>query len=151
MKTIKIVVVGLTILGFSGLSSPSIAQAKSITPRSLRGTYYNYQGNHMWSKLIVKSHSASIHYPGSKTFKLTRHAKAAAHKLDYRGSLKKGFVLNAKIKVLADSPFPEGGMKLTSRRINGKKHKVIRGYQSGWQFDFVKNMKVTHSYGKNAR
>jgi len=151
MKFKKSVVVALAVVSFMGLA-PVGAQAKTVTttPRAIRGTYYSYAGKRTWTKLKITAHSASIHYTGSKAYKLTAHAKSNRHKLAYSGSLK-GFTLEGKIKLTAYSPFPEGGMRLTSRKIKGKTYKVIRGYQSGWQWDFIKNAKIAHTYQGEAR
>lgn len=127
------------------------ATAKTVNtvPKAIRGTYYNYQNHYQWAKLSISANRSSIKYPGEKTFILSPHAKTSAHKLSFQGNIKY-FTLNSKIKVLADSPYPEDGFKLTNRKIKGKYYKIIRAYQGGYQWDFIKSHKVMNSYFKKA-
>lgn len=145
LKTASLLLLTLSMVGMSAVP----ASASTTVPKKLRGNYYSYQGSHHWAHLSISKHKASMKYPGSKTFHLTPKAKRSAHRLSYKAS-GKYFMLNSKIKVLADSPFPEGGMKLTSRKIHHKRYKVIRGYQNGYRFDFIKGKKIAHTYDSNS-
>jgi len=145
LKLMKLLAVSAVSLGVVGATVVPAAASATTTPKSIRGNFYSYQGHHKWTKLSISAHKASIKYPGYSAFKLTPKAKSKAHRLSYKkyGS---AFVLNSKISVAADSPFPEGGMKLTSRKIGKKHYKVIRGYQMGSQTDYIKGKKIAHFY-----
>jgi len=148
LKIFKTLMLFTLSLGLVGGSLPGVtASAKGTTiPKKLRGSYYSYQGKHQWSHLKIAKHKASLKYPGEKTFYLTPKAKNKAKRLSY-ATFGSYFSLNSKIKSEADSPFPELGMRLTSRKIKNRHYKVIRGYQAGHWFDFIKGgQKITHYY-----
>lgn len=146
MKLMKLLAVSVVSLGVMGATVvPAFASTKTA-PKSIRGNFYAYQGHHKWAKLSISAHKASLKYPGGKASKLTLKAKNKVKRFSYK---KEGnvFVLNSKNPVAAYSAFPEGGMKLTSRKIGKKHYKVIRGYQMGTQTDFIKGKKIAHFYG----
>lgn len=140
-------------LGISSVNSNQ-AQAKTTgtTPTAIRGTFYRYNGAHTWSKIKVAAHSAYIQNPGESVFKITSTSKSNSHKLAYSGKLtgKKYFTLQATIKASYLSPFPELGFRLTSRKIKGHSYKVLRGYQGGYGFDYIKGKKVSRDYSHQA-
>ena len=147
MKLVKLLAVATVSLGVVGASVVPASASATTVPKKLRGTYYAYQGYNSWDKLKISKHSAYIKIGSDKAFKLTTKAKSKAHRLSYKNfkSMNR-FYLNSKIKVLADSPFPAGGMQLASRKIGKKHYKVIRGYQSATKWDFIKGKKVKHIY-----
>ncbi|HIW71301.1 MAG TPA: hypothetical protein H9875_01610 [Candidatus Levilactobacillus faecigallinarum] len=38
------------------------------------------------------------------------------------------------------------GMKLVSRKLKGNFYRVMRGYQSGDRYDFIRGHKIAHAY-----
>jgi len=145
-KMITAVAVSLGLAGGVVMTQATQAQAATTAPKALRGTYYNYQGHHQWAKLVIGTHQASLKNSFEhRTFRLTTRAKSLAHRFVYQKT-DGYFTLNAKLRVMADSPFPEGGMRLTTRRIKGKTYRVIRGYQSGYHYDYIKGHRFAHSY-----
>ncbi|KRN02978.1 hypothetical protein FD13_GL001294 [Levilactobacillus senmaizukei DSM 21775 = NBRC 103853] len=141
----KLLAVSAISLGVMGATVVPASASATTMPKSIRGNFYAYQGHHKWTKLSISAHKASIKYPGEKIFKLTPKAKNKAHRLSYKKS-NGFFTLNSKNKNAASSLFPEGDMKLASRKIGKKHYKVIRGYQGGYRFDFIKGKKVAHYY-----
>lgn len=151
MRRHVLLFVGLMV-GFLWTGALLNADASSRTvPAKYRGTFYQYIGHKKWDKLVIRKHSAQL--SGSsyvKRFKLTPKAKSNAHKLAFKVTGKDKhqtfFTLNSKLKDEAGSPFPELGMSLASRKIKHKRYKVVRGFQAGYWFDFVKGHRVQHRY-----
>ena len=151
MNRIKgVIVIGLSTGLLMGLGiNSNIAEAKTsgTTPSAIRGTFYRYVGSHQWDKLQITTHTATISgHDYGKGFKITSSSRKSSHRLAYQyGSTYQGrkyFMLQAKLKDAAASAFPEDGMSLTKRRIGKHTYKVIRGYQGGYGFDFIKGHKV---------
>ncbi|WP_203649291.1 hypothetical protein [Secundilactobacillus yichangensis] len=140
-------------LGINGNSAE--AKTSGITPTAIRGTFYRYAGSHQWDKLQITTHTATISGRNyGKGFKITSTSKSSSHRLAYEyGSTYQGrkyFMLQAKLKNVAASAFPEEGMSLTKRKIGHHTYKVIRGYQGGYGFDFIKGHKVSKDYTHRA-
>ncbi|ANZ63143.1 hypothetical protein AYR62_02875 [Secundilactobacillus paracollinoides] len=99
--------------------------------------------------MTITAHTATLSGPDYKQT-IKSSSKSAAGKLAYKrtGTIagRKYFTLQATLKNRTNSDFPEQGMSLTSRRISGKKVTVVRGYQGGSWFDFIKSHKVSHDY-----
>lgn len=152
MKTKKLIVMAL--IGLSMLTLPdTIAKAatkSTTTPSAIRGTFYRYSGHHQWDKLKITKHTATLSGPdyGKKTISSKYKLKRNKLVYKYTGTTgnRKYFSLQYNLSNTSSSVFPEGGMSLTYRKIAGKKYKVIRGYQAGYWFDFIKGHKVTHRY-----
>ncbi|WP_125763689.1 hypothetical protein [Levilactobacillus mulengensis] len=149
----KVLVIISVIVAFVLLGVPTSASASSKTvPAKFRGTFYRYSGHKKWDTLIIRKHSAQISGPdyGKKPFKAKANAKANNHKLAfktfgrYKGQIL--FTLNSKLKDSSSSMFPENDFSLATRKIKHKRYKVVRGFQSGYWFDFIKGHKITHRY-----
>ncbi|MTV82194.1 hypothetical protein [Secundilactobacillus folii] len=139
---------------FSGVTAN--AKASGTTPKTVRGTFYSYLGKSKWGVIKINVHSASTYTSKSgvkpKPFKISSTSKSRAHKLAYHGFKSGGryyFSLQAQLSG-AESVFPEDGFRLTSRKINGHRYKVIRGYQGGYGTDYIKGHKVRHAYSHRA-
>lgn len=135
---------------FAG-TNVSAAKILSYTPKAIQGTFYRYSGNKKWTKLSISTHRVSYTDPTVKnTLVLTPNARNAARKLAYQSFGKSHgrnyFTLYAKLSDSARSSLPENGFSLTVRKVQGKKVKVIRGYQGGYWFDYLKGIKLTHDY-----
>jgi len=152
IKSKILVIIGI-VAAFVLLGGPTGASASSKTvPAKYRGTFYEYAGHKKWNKLIIGKHSAQISGPGygKKAFKAKANAKANNHKLAfktlgrYKGQIL--FTLNSKLKDSSSSMFPENDFSLATRKIKHKRYKVVRGFQSGYWFDFIKGHKITHRY-----
>lgn len=142
-------------LGLSATQTTASAKTSGTTPTAIRGTFYSYAGGHKWTVLKITKHTASLSGSGfKKAFKITSSSKSQAHKLAYKYIGKqegrKYFTLQAKLQLSAASAFPEGGMALTKRKICKHTYKVIRGYQGGSGFDYIKGHKVAKDYTHNA-
>ncbi|WP_283678418.1 hypothetical protein [Lentilactobacillus sp. Marseille-Q4993] len=152
IKKIVAIVLASVSLGITfAIVSDSNSTYAATTPKSVRGTFYQYNGKKTWRTIKISKSSAYIKSPGVKAFKISTSAKSNAHKMSFKGFYKvangvKIFYLQPNLKYAASSAFPGNGLGLTYRKINGKKYKVIRGYQGGVWFDFVSH-KVPHSYG----
>ncbi len=151
----KVVLTAVTALSFAGLFGISSinAQASSTTPRAIRGTFYSYAGHNSWNRLTIKAHSAKLSGPGyGKNGDLISPSGHQGHHLNYKGYNKshgvRFFTLQNDLKYSAESAFPEDGMGLTYRNINGKRYKVIRAYQMG-SWDFIKGHKFHNAFAKN--
>lgn len=92
--------------------------------------------------MTLTAHTARIRQQGKAGTAFTAHARSVTKRLVYTGS-PKHFQLAAPTLTMAQSPFPEGGMALKTRRIGGKTYHVIRGYgASGGHADFVRGHKL---------
>lgn len=123
----------------------------SYTPKAIHGSYYRYLGHKQWTKLSISTHKVRYADPTTKAVLiLTPHAKSTARRLAYQSNGKSQgrtyFTLDAELKSAYKSILPENGFSLTYRQIRNKKVKVIRGYQGGYWFDYLKNTKFTHDY-----
>lgn len=142
------------LIGIGSFSLDAQAKTSSTTPTSIRGTFYRYFGNHKWAKLTITTHAASLTEPGNKPFKITSTSHSSSHHLAYQFTTKRQgrtyFTLQAKLKSPVLSPFPENGMSLTKRKIGNHVYKVIRGYQGGYGFDFIKSHRFAKDYSHTA-
>lgn len=153
-----ILVIGLSAGLLMGLGiNSSIAEAKTsgTTPTAIRGTFYRYAGSHQWDKLQITRHTAMISGRDyGKGFKITSTSKSSSHRLAYEYASthqgRKYFLLQAKLKESVASMFPKDGMSLTKRKIGKHTYKVIRGYQGGYGFDFIKGHKASKDYTHRA-
>lgn len=153
-----VIVLGLSAGLLIGLGiSENSAEAKTLgtTPTAIRGTFYRYAGGHKWDKLQITTHTATLSGRNyGKGFKITSTSKSSSHRLAYQYHFtkqgRKYFTLQAKLKNSAASAFPEEGMSLTKRKIGHHTYKVIRGYQGGYGFDFIKGHKVSKDYTHRA-
>ncbi|GAX04665.1 hypothetical protein IWT140_02308 [Secundilactobacillus pentosiphilus] len=149
-----IVLLGLSagvLVGLGFNSSNAEAKSSGTTPTAIRGTFYRYAGHHKWDKLQITTHTATLSGRDyGRGFKITSTSKSSSHRLAYQYHAKKQgrkyFTLQAKLKDGAASAFPEDGMALTKRKIGNHTYKVIRGYQGGSGFDFIKGHKATKDY-----
>jgi len=150
VKQGMLLTIGL-LVGLLGASFSMEANAASNTvPTKFQGTFYQYASHKKWDKLVIRKHSAQISGPGyGKAFKLKPTAKSS-HKLAFKVTGKDRhqvfFTLNSKLKDEASSPLPMQGFSLAQRKIGHKTYKVVRGFQSGYWFDFIKGQKITHRY-----
>lgn len=53
---------------------------------------------------------------------------------------------SVQVQVASTTPKAIRGIKLVSRKIKGKAYRVMRGYQSGDRYDFIRGHKITHAY-----
>lgn len=116
------------------------------TPVAIRGNYYRYVGHHHWDRLVIGSRSASLKSGGEPAFKIQAHARRRAHRLTYAGHRQQGrlvFNLQAKLKSTSESAFPKSDLTLMTRKIDGHRYRVIRGYQGGAHFDYFRNHHLT--------
>ncbi|TGD20440.1 hypothetical protein [Levilactobacillus suantsaiihabitans] len=138
-------------LAFGVMGTLTVQAASTTVPHKFRGTFYQYEGHKKWDKLVIKSHSARLSGPGyTKAFKLTPKAKSKVHKLSFKidGKAQRQifFRLDSQLKDSSKSALPTNGLSLATRKIKGKKVKVVRGFQGGYWFDFVKGHKIAHRY-----
>lgn len=155
----RFLITGLFFVTFGVISQSNskfahAASYSGTTPTALRGSYYRYAGSKKWDKLTITAHTATLSGPDYKTKTIKSSYKTAKNKLAYKrtGTIsgRKYFTLQATLKDSSQSVFPGNGMSLTSHKISGKKVTVVRGYQGGYWFDFVKSHKISHDYSGNA-
>lgn len=149
-KLKKMTLVSTLLLTFIGVIVVVNAKTKitGTTPRSIHGTFYRYLGHHKWNKIEIGKHTVISQSTDKQTYKLTSSSKSKLHRLMYSQHQHQGhlfFDLQTKLKG-SERVFAENGYKLTSRKIDGHTYKVIRGYQGGYGFDYIKNHQATHDY-----
>ena len=157
----KHVVMILATLLVGVLWAPTVGQAShkvtKTIPAKYCGTFYRYDGKKhgkkQWDELIIKHKSVKMMSPDfhpKKPFKLTPNAKSAAHRLRFKviGKDKKQifFVVDADLSQSYKSPIPENGLSLATRKIKHHKYRVVRGFQGGYWFDYIKGHKMAHDY-----
>lgn len=151
VKRFLLLTIGL-VVAFLAVGNLTAQAASTTVPQKFRGTFYQYAGHKKWDKLVIKRHSAQLSGPdySKRAFKLTPNAKSKAHKLSFKSEGKAEhqtfFRLDSKLEDSSRSVFPGNGLSLATRKIKGKRYKVVRGFQGGYWFDFIKGHKLTHRY-----
>ncbi|VDG31128.1 hypothetical protein [Lactobacillus koreensis] [Lactiplantibacillus mudanjiangensis] len=149
-KSLKLIVATLAIGNLMGAVLVTTAQASSTTtPKSLRGTWYDYTGSHRYSVTKITAHTVSRYElkPNGKTTakQIYSSGNSGRYKLrvaklrqDYGGSV---YLLNKGAASYQQLPL----MWISHRTIHGKRYRILKNYTNGAFFSVYTKHKLTHS------
>ncbi|MFC6206736.1 hypothetical protein [Levilactobacillus tongjiangensis] len=131
---------GLLIGPGSSVTAHAKYKGHSQTPTELRGTWYQYQGHHKWTKIKITKYK--VIYNGKALYSTKKKGSQRLFVKKYKkGNGGVNYLLNGKYKYGYQTM---GNFWLSKKKVHGKR--IMKSYYNMGYFQAYTRTKLAHNY-----